>query len=119
MTRTVADAAVMFQAMGGCVSAPVRPAEGRRVFGARALYCARLEPGVRATLERTRRELRRRTPDRRRRVAHAEWTADVYLHMLPRRRRHARLTPVEKCSPGVRLRLEMGRYVLAEDFVAR
>ena len=54
-------------------------------------------------------------------VAHAERTADVYLHiMLPEASwYHAPLLAAhaDKYSPGVRLRLEMGRYVLAEDYV--
>jgi len=54
-------------------------------------------------------------------IAHAERTADVYLHIVlpeaawyhgPLLDRHA-----DQYSPGVRLRLEMGRYVLAEDYM--
>ena len=54
-------------------------------------------------------------------VAHAERTADVYLHVVlpeaswyhaPMLAAHA-----DGYSPGVRLRLEMGRYVLAEDYL--
>ena len=54
-------------------------------------------------------------------VAHAERTADVYLHiMLPEASwYHAPLLSAHagKYTAGVRLRLEMGRYVLAEDYV--
>jgi aspartyl-tRNA(Asn)/glutamyl-tRNA(Gln) amidotransferase subunit A len=54
-------------------------------------------------------------------VAHAERTADVYLHIvLPEASwYHAPLLAAhaDGYSPGVRLRLEMGRYVLAEDYV--
>jgi aspartyl-tRNA(Asn)/glutamyl-tRNA(Gln) amidotransferase subunit A len=54
-------------------------------------------------------------------IAHAERTPDVYLHIqvpeatwyhAPMLAEHA-----EKYSPGVRLRLEMGRYMLAEDYL--
>jgi aspartyl-tRNA(Asn)/glutamyl-tRNA(Gln) amidotransferase subunit A len=54
-------------------------------------------------------------------IQRAELTADVYLHIVlpeaswyhaPLLDRHA-----AQYSPGVRLRLEMGRYVLAEDYV--
>jgi len=54
-------------------------------------------------------------------IAHAERTADVYLHIslpeaacyhAPLLRDHA-----DKYAPGVRLRLEMGGYVLAEDYL--
>jgi aspartyl-tRNA(Asn)/glutamyl-tRNA(Gln) amidotransferase subunit A len=54
-------------------------------------------------------------------IAHAERTADVYLHIVlpeaswyhgPLLEQHA-----DNYSPGVRLRLEMGRYILAEDYM--
>jgi Asp-tRNA(Asn)/Glu-tRNA(Gln) amidotransferase A subunit family amidase len=53
-------------------------------------------------------------------IAQAERTADVYMHIslpeaawyhAPLLARHA-----DKYSPGVRLRLEMGGYILAEDY---
>jgi aspartyl-tRNA(Asn)/glutamyl-tRNA(Gln) amidotransferase subunit A len=54
-------------------------------------------------------------------IHHAELTADVYLHIvLPEASwYHASLLEQHAAaySPGVRLRLEMGRYVLAEDYV--
>jgi aspartyl-tRNA(Asn)/glutamyl-tRNA(Gln) amidotransferase subunit A len=55
------------------------------------------------------------------RIAHADRTADVYLHIVlpesswyhgPLLEHHA-----DEYSPGVRLRLEMGRYILAEDYL--
>jgi len=54
-------------------------------------------------------------------IDHVDRTADVYLHIVlpesswyhaPLLKQHA-----DKYSPGVRLRLEMGRYILAEDYV--
>ena len=54
-------------------------------------------------------------------IPHAMWTPHVYLHLVlaeaawyhaPLLDRHA-----ASYSPGVRLRLEMGRYVLGEDYV--
>jgi aspartyl-tRNA(Asn)/glutamyl-tRNA(Gln) amidotransferase subunit A len=54
-------------------------------------------------------------------IPHAEWTPDVYLHIvLPEAAAfHARRLEAfaDQYCPGVRLRLEMGRYVLAEDYV--
>jgi aspartyl-tRNA(Asn)/glutamyl-tRNA(Gln) amidotransferase subunit A len=54
-------------------------------------------------------------------IQHAERTADVYLHIvLPEASwYHAALLDkyADRYSPGVRLRLEMGRYILAEDYV--
>jgi aspartyl-tRNA(Asn)/glutamyl-tRNA(Gln) amidotransferase subunit A len=123
MARTVADAALLFQAMGGSLDGPLQPPPGCHALGIPGPYfCDRLEPGVRAALERTRRDLEgagHRVIDVS--VAHAEWTADVYLHIvLPEASAwHARTleTHADRYSPGVRLRLEMGRYVLAEDYV--
>jgi aspartyl-tRNA(Asn)/glutamyl-tRNA(Gln) amidotransferase subunit A len=54
-------------------------------------------------------------------IAHVERTADVYVHIvLPESSwYHAPLLQryADRYSPGVRLRLEMGRYVLAEDYL--
>jgi aspartyl-tRNA(Asn)/glutamyl-tRNA(Gln) amidotransferase subunit A len=54
-------------------------------------------------------------------IAHAERTADVYLHIvLPEASwYHAPLLEryADRYAPGVRLRLEMGRYVTAEDYL--
>jgi len=54
-------------------------------------------------------------------IAHVGRTADVYLHIvLPEASwYHAPLLAAhaDKYAPGVRLRLEMGRYVLAEDYL--
>jgi aspartyl-tRNA(Asn)/glutamyl-tRNA(Gln) amidotransferase subunit A len=123
MAHTVADTAMLFDAMAGRAARPLRPAQGPRTFGVpRPYFCDRLQAGVRAALERTRLALEsagHRVVDVS--IAHAEWTPDVYLHIvLPEA--SAYHAPVlesrpEGYSPGVRLRLEMGRYVLAEDYV--
>jgi aspartyl-tRNA(Asn)/glutamyl-tRNA(Gln) amidotransferase subunit A len=143
LTRSVADAALLLQAMrdssvrgrrgrgvhpgprgtraaGG--AGVLNPAE-RRAFGVpEAYFCSRLDPEVRLALARTRETLARagheiRTVD----VEHAARTADIYLHIvLPEASQYHALaleTHAERYSPGVRLRLEMGRYVLAEDYV--
>jgi aspartyl-tRNA(Asn)/glutamyl-tRNA(Gln) amidotransferase subunit A len=123
MTRTVADASLMFHAMGGAVSTPLRPAEGRKIFGVPGPYfCDRLDPGVRAALDRSRQNLEQaghRVVDVT--IAHAESTPHVYLHIvLPEAAAfHAEMLDhhPQAYSSGVRLRLEMGRYVLAEDYV--
>ena len=93
------------------------------VFGVpEAYFCDRLHPEVRAALRRRgarsqRTVMRSRVVD----IEHAARTADVYLHIVlpeaswyhaPMLAAHA-----DRYSPGVRLRLEMGRYVLAEDYV--
>jgi len=54
-------------------------------------------------------------------IAHAARTSEVYVHIsLPEAAwYHAPLLEryADRYSPGVRLRLEMGRYVLAEDYI--
>jgi aspartyl-tRNA(Asn)/glutamyl-tRNA(Gln) amidotransferase subunit A len=126
MARSVADVAAMFRAMTGeadpggrAATHPPRP----YVFGVPEPYfCERLHPDVREALARTRAALSAaghevRTVE----IEHAARTAEVYLHIV---------LPEASCihawmldshggdySPGVRLRLEMGRYILAEDYV--
>jgi aspartyl-tRNA(Asn)/glutamyl-tRNA(Gln) amidotransferase subunit A len=125
MARTVADAAVMFQAMqadaargGDRARAP-----GRRVLGVPEPYFwERLDPEVRQALARALDTLRHAGYEIRTvAIEHAARTADVYLHIvLPEASWYHEPTidvHAERYSPGVRLRLEMGRYILAEDYV--
>ena len=123
MTRTVADAALMFDALRGRPPGGRAAAASARVFGVPLPYFFdRLAPGVRAGFRRVRASLEsagHTVVDVA--VEHAEWTPDVYLHIvLPEAAAyHARTldTQPDCYSPGVRLRLEMGRYVLAEDYI--
>jgi len=124
MGRSVADVSVLFDAMRGQAQ-PLHAIERSPayVFGVpEAYFCDRLHPRVRAALQETRRALAEdghevRVVD----IEHAARTPDVYLHIVlpeaswyhaPMLAAHA-----DRYSPGVRLRLEMGRYVLAEDYV--
>ena len=123
MARSVADAALMFEAMKGAGTRSATASNGPYVFGIPEPYfCERLDPGVRAGLTRTRTALAAaghtvRTVA----VEHASRTPEIYLHIvLPEASwYHAPLLAAhaDRYSPGVRLRLEMGRYVLAEDYV--
>jgi aspartyl-tRNA(Asn)/glutamyl-tRNA(Gln) amidotransferase subunit A len=125
MARTVADAALMFRVMKARAQSAPSPASPPRpqVLGVPEKYfCDRLHPGVRAALARARQSLTRAGHEIRPvEVEHAERTADVYLHIvLPEASwYHAALLAAhaDRYSPGVRLRLEMGRYILAEDYV--
>jgi aspartyl-tRNA(Asn)/glutamyl-tRNA(Gln) amidotransferase subunit A len=123
MTRSVADLGLMFHAMRGVDIREVAPAQGRFVFGVpRPYFFDLLEPGVRSAFEHARESLvsaGHEVIDVE--IDQATWTATVYLHIaLPEAtwyhalwlERHA-----SSYSPSVRLRLEMGRYVLAEDYV--
>jgi aspartyl-tRNA(Asn)/glutamyl-tRNA(Gln) amidotransferase subunit A len=123
MARTVGDAALLLQAMKGGRVREIAAAHGRLAFGVpRQYFCDRLERGVRAALDRAIAALTNAghsivdvT------IEHASWTPDVYLHIvLPEAAQYHR--PMldrygSRYSPGVRLRLEMGGYVLAEDYV--
>jgi aspartyl-tRNA(Asn)/glutamyl-tRNA(Gln) amidotransferase subunit A len=123
MARTVTDAALLFYAMKGLSMQEVAPAGGRLSFGVpRAYFCDRLDEDVTLALDASCRRLASAGHvvgdlD----INRAAATPDVYLHIVlpeaswyhaPLLERHA-----ASYSPGVRLRLEMGRYVLAEDYV--
>lgn len=126
MARTVEDTALMFHAMlDGAPRLERLPAEaaGPLWLGIPAPYffdkldseMARLFAASRAALEAAGHVISDVS------IAHAERTADVYLHIvLPEAAwYHAPLLQDygDRYSPGVRVRLEMGRYVLAEDYL--
>jgi aspartyl-tRNA(Asn)/glutamyl-tRNA(Gln) amidotransferase subunit A len=123
MTRTVGDARLLLHAMQGRRPVPGAPASGGLAIGVlRKYFCTPLEAGVRTAFEGACEKLRalgHRLDTRE--IVHAEWTPHVYLHIvLPEASwYHAPLLEAhaQAYSPGVRLRLEMGRYVLAEDYV--
>lgn len=126
MARTVADTALLFAAMrNGSTSASDVPApsEGALWLGVpRAYFFDKLDDDTGAVFDATRSALERaghgiQDAD----IPHATHTADVYLHIVlaeaawyhaPLLERHA-----DKYSPGVRLRIEMGRYIQAEDYI--
>jgi aspartyl-tRNA(Asn)/glutamyl-tRNA(Gln) amidotransferase subunit A len=122
MTRTVEDARLMFEALIGS-PLPVVASGAALVFGIPSGYLLeRLDPGVRTALHETRAALAAAGHVVRDvKIEDAEITPDVYLHIvLPEASAyHAPMLAryAEQYSPGVRLRLEMGRVVLAEDYV--
>jgi aspartyl-tRNA(Asn)/glutamyl-tRNA(Gln) amidotransferase subunit A len=123
MARSVADVAAIFAVLVDRPAVDTSARSAKLTFGVpRGYFCDRLETGVQAALERALgllgaagHSIRDVT------LTHAQWTPDVYLHIvLPEASRyHAHYldTYAERYSPGVRIRLEMGRYVLAEDYV--
>ena len=123
MARSVADVAVLFQAMKGVQPTGVLNAPRRLVLGVPVPYfCDRVDDDTASALARARKSLQaagHETVDVE--IEHARWTPDIYLHIVlpeaaayhaPLLERHA-----SSYCPGVRLRLEMGRYVLAEDYL--
>jgi aspartyl-tRNA(Asn)/glutamyl-tRNA(Gln) amidotransferase subunit A len=122
LTRTVGDARIVMETLAGTrLSATVPGA--KRTFGVPTGYLAeKLDPAVRQSFERIGQMLRSDGHQLRPvGIRDAEITPDVYLHIvLPEASAyHApRLAAYpDKYSPNVRLRLEMGRYLLAEDYV--
>jgi aspartyl-tRNA(Asn)/glutamyl-tRNA(Gln) amidotransferase subunit A len=125
LTRTVADASLLYQAMLGDVAAtnpaPV-PVVGLRLAVPRPYFCDLLDDDVRARFERALERLRiagARVTDIE--IHHATDIAPVYMHIsfADAAAYHAVTldTMPERYTEPVRLRLEMARYVLAEDYV--
>jgi aspartyl-tRNA(Asn)/glutamyl-tRNA(Gln) amidotransferase subunit A len=123
LARSVADAALLFQAMKGMNVHEVAPAGGALTIGVpRSYFFDRLEPETRACFERALSRVREAGNTLREiTIEAAPITPDVYLHIcLPEAScYHASILGehADLYSPGVRLRLEMGRYILAEDYV--
>ena len=122
LTRTVGDAAIVMQVLTGQPDSAV-PGRAPRTFGLpRGYLLAKLDPQVRESFERTVKALEsagyRTRPVE---IPLADVTPDVYLHIvLPEASEHHAPMLAEhadKYCPNVRLRLEMGRYLLAEDYV--
>ena len=123
LARSVADASLLFQAMKSSNVHGIAPAGGGLTFGVpRQYFFDRLEPGVRQSVDLAiARVIDAGYTVRDTTISGAEYTPDVYLHIcLPEASCHHAATLTEhadKYSPGVRLRLEMGSYILAEDYV--
>ncbi len=123
MALTVFDTALLYQAMKGADVRGVAAAGGRLTIGvAGGYFMEPLDADVRAAVSRARATLAGKGHtliDIA--IEHAEWTPDVYLHIVLAEAAwyHAPLLEAhaDRYSPGVRMRLEMGRYVLAEDYV--
>jgi aspartyl-tRNA(Asn)/glutamyl-tRNA(Gln) amidotransferase subunit A len=125
MTRSVMDAALMYDALAGrAVSIEEwKPASAPPHFVvAEPFYLESLDDDVRACFDETCQRLRDAgyRVDRGA-IEHAAFVPAVYLHIVMAEamayHRETLDTMPEKYVPAVRTRLEMGRYVLAEDYV--
>jgi aspartyl-tRNA(Asn)/glutamyl-tRNA(Gln) amidotransferase subunit A len=125
LTQTVGDAGLVFHALLGdapaATPAPM-PLNSLRLAVPRAYFCDRLDDEVRARFEEALDRLRSagaRIADIG--IQHAPEVGAVYLHIVlsDAAAYHAATleTMPDRYTPPVRLRLEMGRYVLAEDYV--
>jgi aspartyl-tRNA(Asn)/glutamyl-tRNA(Gln) amidotransferase subunit A len=126
IARSVADAWLLFQAMAGTsnpqpLPANLAPAGVLRLGLLKPYFLDVLNDGVRGAFERACAGLAKTgvaLADRA--VAHAADTATIYLHLqLPEASAyHAPILEAhpELYTPPVRQRLEMGRYVMGEDY---
>ncbi|MEZ5291705.1 MAG: amidase [Vicinamibacterales bacterium] len=127
LARTVTDAWLVHETLAGrppgagARLAP-RPVEGLRLGLLRGYFAERLDPEVEAVFDAAVERLRRQgasiEPVE---IAHARDIGPIYLHLVlaDAAAYHAAAleSRPEDYTPNVRIRLEMGRYVLAEDYV--
>jgi aspartyl-tRNA(Asn)/glutamyl-tRNA(Gln) amidotransferase subunit A len=124
LAQTVTDACLVYHALMGDAHAvppaPI-PMHGLRLAVPRKYFCDLLDDDVRARFDEAVERLRAAgavVDDIE--IPHAADIAPVYLHLVlgDAAAYHARTleTMPEKYTPNVRIRLEMGRYILAEDY---
>lgn len=126
IARCVRDAWLLLDVMAGTEPSPPPPRgaglEGVRLGVLEPYFCERLDPGVRrafeAALDRLREAGAHVAPVA---LPHAPLVAPVYLHtvLAEAMAYHAPTLDARPgdYAPAVRVRLELGRYVLAEDYV--
>jgi aspartyl-tRNA(Asn)/glutamyl-tRNA(Gln) amidotransferase subunit A len=125
LAQTVTDASLVYHAlMGDAVMQPPAPmpVHGLRLAVPRRYFCDLLDDDVRARFEEALERLRTagaRIDDIE--IRHANDIAPVYLHLVlgDAAAYHAATleSMPDRYTTPVRIRLEMGRYVLAEDYV--
>jgi aspartyl-tRNA(Asn)/glutamyl-tRNA(Gln) amidotransferase subunit A len=125
LTTNVADAAIVYRALLGAPAAKrvlPRPMSSLRFGVLRRFFCDLLDDEVRGRFEEAVERLRSagaQIEDVE--VRHANDIGPVYLHIVfaEAARYHAKTldTMAERYTQPVRLRLEMGRHILAEDYV--
>jgi len=124
LARTVADAAALFHVLARSAPRPpvVRKAATLRLGRLHGYFEARLEPPVRSAYEAALESLAKAgvaVSDVN--LPHASDIAAVYLGILLAEAAAYHAATLERCpelySASVRTRLEMGRYILAEDYL--
>jgi aspartyl-tRNA(Asn)/glutamyl-tRNA(Gln) amidotransferase subunit A len=121
----VDDAYVVYRALAGDLSPRplvARPIAGLRLGILRRYFCEVLDDEVRSGFERAVDQLRAaaaRTDDVE--LRHVNDIAPIYLHIVLADAAAYHARTLDECSdqyaPSVRLRFEMGRHVLAEDYI--
>jgi aspartyl-tRNA(Asn)/glutamyl-tRNA(Gln) amidotransferase subunit A len=124
LCRSVEDARIVFDVLRGTqsdASTSPQPA-GVRLGLLGDYFTAALDPNVASQFERACARLRDAGVQLEEvRIAHARDIAPIYLHIVLAEAAayHAKTleSRADQYTPAVRLRLEMGRYILAEDYV--
>jgi aspartyl-tRNA(Asn)/glutamyl-tRNA(Gln) amidotransferase subunit A len=125
LVLNVTDAGLLYHALLGDAPAgppPPMPLSGVRLAVPRTYFCDLLDDDVRAAFEGTLDRLRAAGAHVDEiAIHHAADIAAVYLHIAlsdaAAYHAHTLETMADRYTPAVRLRLEMGRYMLAEDYV--
>ena len=123
--RSVEDAEILYDVLRGATPAPGKraaAARGLRFGVLRDYFMALLDPEVATSFEHACARLQGAGVELHDvAVAHAGDIAPIYLHIVLSEAAayHARTleSRADDYTPNVRLRLEMGRYILAEDYV--
>ena len=122
--RSVADAAIVFDVLRGhpSAAAPPRTIAGLRLGLLREYFMAALDPQVAAAFARACTRLTEAgVTIEEVGIPHAGDIAPVYTHLVLSEAAayHGKTldSRAEDYTPSVRIRLEMGRYILAEDYV--
>jgi aspartyl-tRNA(Asn)/glutamyl-tRNA(Gln) amidotransferase subunit A len=127
IARTVADAWLVHETLAGRAPAAgaaleARPLAGQRLGLLRGYFAERIDPEVEAVFDAAVEALRRAgavvEPVE---IPHVRDIGPVYLHLVLADAAAWHAETLERrpadYTPNVRIRLEMGRYVLAEDYV--
>jgi aspartyl-tRNA(Asn)/glutamyl-tRNA(Gln) amidotransferase subunit A len=125
LTQTVGDASLVYHALLGDTRAmipPPMPIRGLRLAVPRQYFCELLDDDVRARFESALERLHGAGAQIQEiELHHAMDIAPIYLHIVFADAAAYHATALEampdRYTQGVRLRLEMSRYVLAEDYV--
>ncbi|MBI3047160.1 MAG: amidase [Acidobacteria bacterium] len=124
LCRSVEDAQIVFDVLRGAspLPPPARDARGLRLGRLREYFVALLDPEVAAAFDAACARLREagaNIVDVS--IPHAGDIASIYLHIVLSEAAAYHAVTLEHraddYTPNVRLRLEMGRYILAEDYV--
>ena len=124
LCRSVEDAAIVHNALCGRAASNGSPrtVDGLRIGVLRGYFTTLLDPQVAAAFETTCNALEAAGAELEEvQIPHAGDIAPIYLHIVLSEAAalHAKTldSHAEDYNPNVRLRLEMGRYILAEDYV--